>query len=184
MSSEKSLHLDEDQLLRAVVDEIDLPQALREHLSSCPQCSANKEKIENNLARLGRNAERFSPSPGKKVLLPEVKPYGSKQWSWQWRGAFGVAVAAVFILFVLGIPPLFKPGPGEKNRMITKEMLRDEELMTEVGRLAENALPSVYLDITGETDPEFDEDFIQFLIPATEAAPLTHNSGIRGGKPC
>ncbi len=184
MNSEKSLHLDEDQLIRALVDETDLDQVLQEHLSQCPQCSAGKRQIEKDIERLGQMAERFSPDPGQKVKLPAEKPRKSIWWSWQLRTAFGVAAAAVFVIFFIGMPPLFDPIPGERSRMYTQEMLEDEEFMKEVSMLAENALPAVYLDMAGESDPEFNEEFMQFLIPAIEEDPLTYDSGTKGVEPC
>lgn len=184
MSSEKNLHLDEDLLIRAVVNEDDLPPEHREHLSICPKCNANKKKIENDLKQLGQMAKRFAPSPGKNVSLPEVKLSWAQQWSWQWRGAFAVAVAAVFILFVTGIPPLFKNVPGGIDNLSPQQVPEYEELMSEVSRLAENALPPVYMDIAVESDSEFNEEFIEFLVPAVEDMPSTYNSRKTGGKLC
>jgi hypothetical protein len=184
MNPDTSVHLNEDQITRAVVDSDDLPQALRTHLSECPQCTANKEKIESDLAQLGRMAERFSPSPGKKVLLPEKKLKRSVWWSWQWRAAFGAAAAAVFVILLMDIPPFFKPAPVGKDRPYTEEMLEAEVFMTEVGMLAKNALPQEYMDIVGESDEEPDEGFMDFLIPIIEDEPLSHDSGRIGGKRC
>lgn len=184
MNPDTNVHLNEDQIIRAVVDGNDLPRTLRTHLSECPQCTANKEKIESDLARLGRMAERFSPSPGKKVLLPSEKPKRSIGWSWQWRAAFGVAAAAVFVIFIMDIPPFFKPAPGGKDHTYTEEMLEAEAFMTEVGMLAKNALPQEYMDIAGESDEEPDEGFMDFLIPIIEDEPLSNDSGRIGGKRC
>ena len=182
MNSHKSLHLEEDQLIRAVGEEADLPETLREHLSECTQCRAARRRIEEDLARLGRMAERLSPSPLRKVSLPTEKPQRAFRWSWQWRAAFGVGATAVFAVFVLGMPPLFKHTPEEST--YTQEMLEAEEFMAEISMLAENALPSVYLDMAGESDPEFHEEFMQFLVPVVEEEPLTYNSGLEGGKAC
>ncbi len=63
MTSQKDLHLEEDQLLKAVVDETDLSQSQRDHLLICRQCREGREKIEEDLTRLGQMTERFSPSP-------------------------------------------------------------------------------------------------------------------------
>ena len=43
MSSVKDLHLDEDHLLKALVDEADLPRLQREHLAHCHECRERKE---------------------------------------------------------------------------------------------------------------------------------------------
>jgi hypothetical protein len=184
MNPDTSVHLNEDQIIRAVVDGDNLPRALRTHLSECPQCTANKEKIESDLARLGRMAERFSPSPEKKVLLPAEKPKQSIWWSWQWHAAFGAAAAAVFVIFVMGITPFFRPAPGGKDRTYTEQMAEAESFMTEVDMLAKNALSQEYMDIAGESDEEPDEEFMDFLIPIIEDESLSHDSGRIGGKQC
>lgn len=174
MTSQKDLHLEEDQLLIAVVDETDLPQSQRNHLLICRQCREGKEKIEEDLARLGHMAERFSPSPKRKVSLPAEKPQRSFWWSWQTRTALGAAVVAIFIAIV-GIPTLFEN---------TQEMLEDEEFMTEISMLAENALPQEYLDITGETGEEMYEEFMEFMTPMIEDESWSSESGRKGGKQC
>jgi len=47
-------------------------------------------------------------------------------------------------------------------------MMDDERLMTEVGLMVEQALPRIYLDISGESGIDIDEEFMQFLIPLSE----------------
>jgi len=50
--------------------------------------------------------------------------------------------------------------------------------------LAENALPQEYMDITGETDDETDEEFMEFLAPTMEDDYWSLDSGKKGGKLC
>ena len=183
MSSVKDLHLDEDHLLKALVDEADLPRVQREHLAHCHECRKRKEAIAENLARLGRQAEQFCPSPRRKISLPVEKP--RRLWSWQWRTAIGAAVAALFI-GVVGIPALFEKMPGLDKSNPLQEMVDAEELMFEVSMLVENALPQEYLEITGDMDDEADEDdmFLEFMTPTTEDEFWSRDSGEKGGKPC
>lgn len=183
MISQKDLHLEEDQLLKAVMDETDLSQSQRDHLLICRQCREGREKIEEDLAQLGQMAERFSPSSKRKFSLPAEKPQRSFSWSWQWRTALGAAVAAIFI-GVVGIPTLFENTQGIRENTYTQEMLEAEEFMTEVSMLAENALPQEYLDITGETDEELDEGFMEFMTPMIEDESWSYDSGKKGGKLC
>ena len=53
------------------------------------------------------------------------------------------------------------------------EMLEAEKLMTEVNTLVDNALPPFYLEISGEKNPDYNEEFYQFLIPSIEQETLT-----------
>jgi len=183
MTSQKDLHLEEDQLLKAVVDETDLSQSQRDHLLICRQCREVKERIEEGLTQLGQMAERFSPSPKRRVSLPAEKPQRSLWWSWQTRTALGAAVAAIFI-GIVGIPTLFENKQGIRENTYTQEMLEAEEFMTEVSMLAENALPQEYLDITGETDEEPDEEFMEFITPIIEDESWSYDPGRKGGDLC
>lgn len=183
MTSLKGVHLEEDQLLIAVVDETDLPQSQRDHLLVCRQCKEDKEKIEEDLAHLGQMTERFSPSPKRKVSLPPEKPQRFFWWSWQTRTALGAVVVAIFI-GIVGIPTLFDYTRGIRENTYTQKILEEEEFMTDVSMLAENALPQEYLDITGETDEEMDEEFLEFMTPMIEGESWSYDSIRKGGKLC
>ena len=183
MTSQKDLHLEEDQLLIAVVDETDLSQSQRNHLLTCRQCREGREKIEGDLARLGQMTEHFSPSPKRRISLPPEKSQRSFWWSWQTRTTLGAAVAAIFI-GIVGIPTLFENMQAIRGNTYTQEMLEAEQFMTEVSMLAENALPQEYLDITGETDEEPDEEFMEFITPMIEDESWSYDSGRKGGELC
>jgi len=183
MNSEKTLHLEKDQIFKAIVDESDLPRYQREHLLSCHQCREKKEMIEASLSQLGQMAERFSPSPKRKFSLPRIKQQKPFLWSWRWRTGLGVAVAAIFIA-VVGVPTLYNNTQILKEDTLTQEMLETENFMIEVSMLAENALPQEYMDITGEADDETDEEFMDFLAPTIENDYWSQDSGKKGGKLC
>ncbi len=183
MSSEKNIHLEEDQLTKAVVDDSDLSQSQREHLLDCHQCRGRKEKIEASLSQLGQMAERFSPSPKKRFSLPIRKEQRSFLWSWQWRTALGVAVAVIFIA-VVGVPTLYENTQEQKELTLTQEMLEAEDFMLEVTMLAESALPQEYMDITGETGEETDEVFMEFMAPTIEEDYWSLNSKKKGDELC
>lgn len=180
MSSDKGLHLDEDQLLWALVDEAKLPPPLQEHLSTCPQCRAGKERFEQDLARLGQMAKRFAPLPRKRVSLPVKTRWSFIGWSWDWRACFGVAVTVALMIVIVWWSAPFRTTPGDSEHILVREMDEAERLMTEISMLVENALPPVYLDICGRSDPGFDEEFMQFVVPSTESERVSYDSG-RGG---
>lgn len=184
MSTDNGFHLNDDQLLWSVVDEAELPLPLREHLSACPVCQANKNRIAKDLARLSQMAERFAPSPTKPVSLPVEEPRRTVRWSWGWRTGVGVAVAAMLALMLIWRTPMFRTPSGDNGDMLAREMQEAEQFMTDIALLVENALPPVYLDISGESSPGWDEEFIQFMVPSTEDEPLTYNSGKRGVSLC
>ena len=184
MNSDKDFHLDEDQILRAVVDETDLPRSVREHLSTCSLCRANKERLEQDLNRLGRMAERFTPLPGERVSLPEPKPRGSVDWSWNRRVAFGAAAMTALLIIFVWWSPLLRTTHETGTGTLIQEFWESDRLMTDVGMLVENALPLVFLDIIGEPDSEFDEEFMQFVVPPIENTSPFYESGMKGVTLC
>ena len=179
MTNKKDTHLNEDQLLRAVVDETDLPPSLQEHLKTCRLCRTEKARFEQGLEELGHMAERLAPSPSRKVRFPvRESSQRPRSWSWGWRTtlAAGMAAAAMVMVIVYG------SGLVQRTReatvaVLTQEMWEDDQLMTEISELSENALPLVCFDISGESEPDFNEEFMDFVVPSTEGDLVSHFTG-------
>lgn len=180
MNTSSGPHLNDDQLVWAVVDEAELPLPLREHLSTCPVCRANREQTAENLARLGQMAASFAPSPTKHMVLPVKEPHPVIRWSWGRRTYVSAAVAAALVLAVLWRAPLLRNPSGENGNTLAIEMQEAEQLMTEIAMLVDNALPAVYLDISAESSTSLDEEFMEFVVPSVEDESLTYNSRKRG----
>jgi hypothetical protein len=165
MKSDSLQHLDEDQLIQAVVDTTDLPQTVQTHLSQCARCQTGKNNFENELTRLSQKVEQFTPQPQRRILLPVQKSKKPFLNLLDWRNlvAAAAAITAVFIL-VWGTNTVRNlSGTGTEN--MTAEMMEAEKLMTEVNTLVDNALPPFYLEISGEKNADYDEEFYQFLVP-------------------
>lgn len=187
MTNKKNHHLDEDGIIRAIIDQSDLSDSRRTHLSRCTRCQSEKERLEQDLARLGGIAERFSPIPDKELALTEKSVQHATQWLWRWQIALGVAmVAALMIIFI------WSSAPEKRNieHFFVMEMMIPETggvdpFMIETSGLSENVLPQVYLDISGEIEPEFYEEFIEFVSPLIDNNSLTLYIDRKGVvKPC
>ncbi|MCK4986621.1 MAG: hypothetical protein KAS40_13920 [Desulfobacterales bacterium] len=160
-------HLEEDDILQAVVDDTDLSVLQQQHLVECSQCRTRKERLEHELGRLGQLAERYAPKPQKRVIVAEQKVRSPLL---NWRIAFSAAAVAAVILVVWGTSLIQNHQQGSIGNL-AQDMVEAERLMTQVNILVENALPQVYLDIVGETSLNLDEDFMDFLIPTPEDTP-------------
>jgi hypothetical protein len=180
----KDSHLEDDKLLWAVVDEAELPTSLRQHLSSCPQCRARKELVEQNLVRLGQRAEGFTPSPEKKVSLRFEEPRRSSWLSWSWRSALAVTITAALVIAVFWASNIFITTPDGRVANLTQESVEDERLMNEISLLVENALPSFYGDIAEEDNSLFDEEFMQFVVPTIDAEIMGNDLTTKGVALC
>jgi hypothetical protein len=183
MKSGDVQHLDEEQLVRAVVDATDLPESVQAHLAGCGQCLAGINSFEDEMTKLGRKAEQFAPQPQRRIMLPAQKAKAPFWKLLDWRNLVAAAatVSAVFIL-VWGTNMVRNlSDPGTENR--TAEMVEAKRLMTEVNTLVDNALPAFYLVISGENKADYDDEFYQFLIPAVEDKTLS-DRGKKGTSLC
>ena len=170
MNRRNDLHLDEEQLFRAVVDESDLSAKARDHLSSCLSCREERERIEESLARLGEMAERFAPLPVRKMVAPLKKAHDFRIWAglpeWRWTLKAGVAVAVAVVIALGSV--VFTVRQERNIARLDREMLDDERLITEVGKLEENALPTFYFDISEGAAQDHDEDLIESGVRAPQ----------------
>jgi hypothetical protein len=180
MKRNKGIHLNEDQILLAVVDNGDLSQNLRGHLSTCPQCQADKRRVESDLSRLGHLAGLLAPLPKRPFSFPaEKQPESLRVWSWGLKTSLGLAIATILIIFVMGKQDIFKITRSEKPDIQTQDIadqdnFEDEGLMTNINALSKNALPEEYMDIAVGSDPKIDEGFMEFIAPAIEDESLSY----------
>ena len=177
MNSHKDLHLDEEQILHAVVDEAELSPTQRKHLISCSQCRANKERLEQDLERLGDLAKHFTPLPKNRISLPAENTGIFSRWPLSWRASLGAAMVAALVMLVVWSAGPLRTGFQDNADMQTGEIFEPDPFMTEIRMLTENVLPSVYQEISGEYDSELDKEFMQFIVPPIDTEPLSFEEG-------
>ena len=167
MKTDDNHHLSERQFLQALVDAADLTAAAGKHVADCDLCRRRLEHCHRNLAALGNMARRLAPPPpGHLPLAADTAP--PRGWSVRWRAAGGLALAGTAALLL--IAGLFwarfdnRLGPP----MATRSVWPSDPVMVETGMLTENALPPIFMDLTGESDPLLDDEFIRFVVPSAE----------------
>ena len=173
MNFTKNRHLNEDQIVEAIVEAGDLPDVLRNHLDVCPQCRLAIERFEEELLGLGKLARYFSPKSQHQITLPIGKETQSFFGSWKWQISFGAAFSAVLVFAMIWWSGMTNTTINDGSNNLSAELWEDEQLMTEISSLADNALPQLYLDITGEPDPETEDNFQEFLDPSDEDISLS-----------
>jgi hypothetical protein len=186
VNNEKYHHLNEDQIIRAVVDESELSESVRQHLGNCNQCRAQKARLEQNLVYLGQAAGQFAPLPCKRLKLKASETSHSIRWSWNWKAALGttLATAALFIFMWWASQGREMFETSGREKVIADDVKASESLMTEVSILSENALPQEYMDIAAETESVINEEFINFIAPLMEDDSLTFIPGKKGVRLC
>lgn len=166
MKNEKELHLDEDHIIRAIVDTDDLPLPVRRHLDQCCRCRNQIAQLQEDLANLSRVAKQLTPLSSSRLKLNQKQKSDPRRWLWSWRIALGISLAAAAIIFIFWskTPEITFETPGGTN-LVAQYESESEKLMTQVIELSENALPQVYLDIVPESDSGWDQEFVNFMVP-------------------
>jgi hypothetical protein len=137
-------HLDDQQIIEAVIDESGLPGMLRSHLSECLACRARKDGLQESLARLGTLSRSDIPPVFRKPKLKE----GANPSGWAVKPAI-VLLASLALLFLFLAPMTVNRDRVFSKAVVYREMLQDQKFMAEVQSLEENPLPSFYRDISG-----------------------------------
>ena len=169
MSYDKEPHLSEEEVIRAVVDETDLPDPMKRHLSVCPVCGRNKERLSSRLSQLGDIARAVTPVPLKRVTLPEKERAKSFSFWGMSRSRVliaGLSVAMIIAVFLWTVP--LRTVPQGDSSVWSDDMWEDYTLMMEIIELKDVPLPQIYFDISGESFPTISEEFMDFLVPPTE----------------
>lgn len=177
-------HLDENQIIQAVVDESDLPAAVQAHLSACSQCRDIKQRFEQELTNLGNLAAQLAPRPQRRIILPVQAPRSRFLDFWNWRRLMAAAATVAALFIAVWGTNMARKYSEHRTETLTAEMRDAKQLMTEVNSLVDNALPPFYVEISDDSKPDYDEEFYQFLIPPIEEKSVTSEQGKRGTSLC
>ena len=164
MNKSNDSHLNKEQIYKAIIDESELLSSEREHLSGCSECRAELESFENDLKLLGQTAEGFVPLSKNRMVFHEKT---GKNSLFGWRTSFAAAITILFFVITMhsdSMKLLF----SNKTDIANSEIYSEDILMTEVNNLVENSLPAKYFFISEEDNTDYDEDFIDFVVPSVD----------------
>ncbi len=167
MKEQNHAHLQEGQILWAVIDEKELAGDKRQHLLECPECKKRVAHIRAELQEFGAMAREAVPPMVRPVKLPGHKPAAAGSTA-GWLPFFAAAAMAGFVVFFY-FAGMETPPPVQLTPVQTQEsLLEDEFLMQEIADLVEDPLSDEMYEITGEDNAGFEDDFIEFVVPDTQ----------------
>lgn len=168
------VHLNSDQLLRAVVGESDLPRGLRIHLKQCPPCRQEVDRLATRFGAIGRMAREISPDALGRVRLPDRQRRFFLGRRVGLRPALGMALAMVLLMMIV----LYRPMGHRSTPVVAQLVERAEsnldpeaeaQLLAEIHALLSNPLPEEYQQFAGEDGAGGDlGDPTEFIVPDLE----------------
>lgn len=164
MNKNNGSHLNEEQIYKAIIDESQLLPSENEHLSDCPECRTAVESFQNDLKLIGQTAERFVPLPKRRKILYEKT---GKNSLFGWGTSFAAAITILFFVITMHSDSM-KLIFDNKTDITNSALYSEDILMTQVNNLIENPLPAKYLFISDEDNTDYDEGFIDFVVPSVD----------------
>jgi len=177
MKPPENIHLDEEEIIMAVVDADDLGRPQQQHLSQCSQCRSQIEAMNDDLTQLGQIAEAASPVVTKPFRAPSTRKEHAGWMPFGRKLATGLAIAVACVI----IGGLFWQNQvSNRRQQFAREMAEAEQLMQQVDLLVDNPLPATIMTIGAEGIDEHDEDFFRFLIPDESSNTTISRIGKKG----
>ena len=176
MKTAENYHLNEEEIIIAVVDAADLDRSQRRHLAECGQCRSQIEAMNGDLNEMARIAEAASPAVQRPFRAKSTEKEGTGWLPFGRRLAVGLAVALACVV----VGGVWQHQLSNRRQQFAREMLEAEQLMHQVNLLVENPLPKTIMTIGAEGTDEHDEEFFRFLIPDESANATISRSGKKG----
>lgn len=167
MNVQNRFHLQEEQILWAVIDEKELVGEDRLHLLECRLCKGKVEQFRNELKEFGQEARQAVPPFSRPVKLPQEEPIRVSH-NTGWLPFFGAAAMAGFVVFFYFMTMETMLPTKSASLQSQESLLEDESLMREISEMVEYPLSQDMYEIYGNNGIGFDDDFLQFIVPDTE----------------
>lgn len=164
MREDNDKHLQDEQVLWAIIDRNELGEDVQQHLLLCQHCKGKVAQFSDDLQEFGDKARQAVPPYSRPIKLPAAKP-SKAGFNGGWLPFFGAAAMAGLVVFFyfMGLntitPAQFPPLQGQES------LLEDEVLMREISELVESPLSGDIYEIIGENGSGDDEDFMDFIVP-------------------
>jgi hypothetical protein len=157
-------HLTEEDILRIVAAGPSPEDPAVRHATACPPCRARLAELTDDLTHLRRTAAASVPPAPAFIRLPAPHERAASGGMSRLGGRLAWTAALVLVA-VLATWRSVSPPETPRVAVPALTAFQEEPLMKEIRHLTENALPDVYRELSADLDRDFDEDFMDFVIP-------------------
>ena len=184
MATPSNKHMDETQILKAIVDLSDLSSDQQAHLTACPECLAEKAHLDKMLLQVGKMAKASVPNVVRRPVLPNRSSNFLQKWIFNVRPLVRITVPALLVLIIATAAFVLKPDQDVHIAIVEEQMIDPEKLLSEMDSLIENPLPQGLQTMVSFVEIDPDEDFMETLVPVVENDPLSNIPGKKGENIC
>ena len=184
MTTPSNRHLDETQILKAIVDIADLSDDQQAHLAACSECLTEKNHLDRMLFQVGKMAKASVPNGVRRPVLPNRSSSFLQKWVYDVRPLVRIAVPALLVLIVATAALVLRPDQGTHISIVEEQMIDPETLLSDMDRLIENPLPQGLQSMVSFAEIDPDEDFMEYIVPITENDPLSNIPEKKGESIC
>lgn len=156
-------HLSADQLLRALADLPDVGKDERAHLSQCPSCRNDLERLKKGFGLLGQRAGQMAPAPTRPFRLPSKSAPAA---AWRFKPMWATAAAGVLLFAVTIWWPHALHSPAPVPTVAVQTPAAGIPLFDQADALVDDALPTTMRALAVAPDPGDVDDDMDWLIPA------------------
>jgi hypothetical protein len=150
-------HLQDEQILWAVIDQNELAGDAQEHLRECPVCQRKIGQFHDELQDFGQKARQAAPPFSRPVTLPKEKQ-ATISHTVGWLPIFGTAAMAGLVVFFYFLGMGTKVPTELASLQSQESLLEDASLMFEISEIVEVPLSEELYAIAGANDSGFAED--------------------------
>jgi len=164
-----SEHLNEDLLIRLVIDPTDLPHSVRNHLDGCTLCRTEKIKFEQELTAFGHLAKRYAPTPRQKTY-PSQQAHGRfwrlMRFPTGW-GRLALAGGIAIILMIAGVFwQLQMNSTIDTFKMLTvAEIIDEQPLVAGIIPSEDSHLTEIIKEVAYDANGYLEDEFVEFVAP-------------------
>ncbi len=162
-------HLNEDQLIRLIIDPTDLPHSVRNHIDECDLCQTDKNRFEQELASFGRLAKTYAPTPRQKIY-PSQQASGHFRnlmpFSAGWRRLALAGSITIILLIGVGLWQLPMNSSIDPSKMPTIAEIIDEQLfVADIIPSEDSNLTETIQQVAYDANGYLEDEFVEFVAP-------------------
>jgi len=160
--------LNEDMLIKLVIDPGDLALSTHNHLNECSRCQTEIKQFEQELAAFGRLAKRYAPTPRKRKAPPTQQAgtvWRFPQFYTRWQ-RLALAGSAIVLLMcaVLWQWPVNSSIDTLKMPTIA-ETIDEPPLVTDIIPSEDSHLSEIIKQVAYDANSYLEDEFIEFVGP-------------------